>query len=56
MLLGCPVGDEVGVGDDDARGVCVGLDDADGFTRLDQEGLVGLESLEGFDDRVVGLP
>jgi hypothetical protein len=51
-----PVTDEVGVGDEDARGPFVGLHDADRPARLDEHRLVLLEGLEGADHRVEGPP
>ena len=51
-----PVADEVGVGDEHARGPFVGAHDTDRLARLDEEGLVVLEVVEGAYDRVVGLP
>ena len=56
LFPGRPFGDEVGVGDENARGVGVGLEHPDRFSRLDQQGLVLLQPLERFDDLVVTFP
>ncbi len=56
LLPGRPVGDEVRVGDEDARGVRVRADDPDGLPRLHQQCLVGGELAERLHDRVVGGP
>ena len=56
LLPGRPVGDEVGVGDQDPRGFLRRAEDADRLATLDQEGLVVLQSLELGDDGVEGLP
>ena len=51
-----PVADEVGVGDEDARGPLVGLHDADRAAGLDEHRLVLLELLQGADHGVEGAP
>ena len=51
-----PFGHEVGVGDEHARRVLVGAEDADRLARLDEQGLVVLEPLQRLDDGVVALP
>ncbi len=56
LLPGRPVGDEVGVGDQDPRRVLRGAEDADRLAGLDEEGLVVLQALELGDDGVEGLP
>ena len=53
---GGPVRHQVGVGDQHARRVGVGAEDADGLAGLDEEGLVGLERLQGGDDAVEVVP
>ena len=50
-----PRGHQVGVRDQDARGVRVGAEDPDRLAGLDQQGLVRLEFPEGADDGLVGL-
>ena len=56
LLPGGPLRDQVGVGDEHARGPLVGSHDADRLAGLDQERLVVLEVLQGLDDRRVGVP
>ncbi len=51
-----PVADQVGVGDEDARGPLVGLHDADRAAGLDEHRLVLLEGAQGADHRVEGAP
>ena len=51
-----PVADEVRVGDEHARRPFVRAEDSDRLARLDQQRLVGLELVEGADDRVVRVP
>ena len=51
-----PVADEVGVGDEDARGPLVGLHDADRPAGLDQHRLVLLQGPERADHGVEGAP
>lgn len=51
-----PVADEVGVGDEDARGPLVGLHDADRAAGLDEHRLVLLEGAQGPHHRVEGAP
>ena len=53
MLPSRPFGDEVGVGDEHARGVGVGAEHADRLARLDEQGLVLVQPLERLDDAVV---
>src|SRR5690606_25815711 len=56
VLPGGPVRHQVGVGDQHARGVGVGGEDADRLAGLHQQGLVVAQGLQRFDDRVVALP
>ena len=56
FLPGGPLRDEVGVGDEDPRRPFVGAHHADRLARLDQQGLVALQVLQGAHDRVVGRP
>src|SRR5687767_2245677 len=56
MLPGRPFGDEVRIREQDARGLCVGAEDAYRLARLDQQRLVGLEAFERFYDPVEALP
>ena len=56
MLPGRPVRHEVGVGDQHARRVGVGAEDADRLARLHQQRLVGLELAQRRDDAVEALP
>src|SRR5690606_19916260 len=56
VLPGGPVRHQVGVGDQHARGVGMGGEDADRLAGLDQQGLVVAQGLERLDDRVVALP
>ena len=56
LLPGGPLRDQVGVGDEHARGPLVCSQDPDGLAGLDQERLVVLEVLQGPDDRRVGVP
>ena len=51
-----PVADEVGVADQDARGVVVRAEDADRLARLHQQRLVVVERVQGADDGVVAVP
>ena len=51
-----PVRHQVGVGDQHARGVGVGLEDADRLAGLHQQGLVFIQLFQGGDDLVVALP
>ena len=51
-----PVRHQVGVGDQYARGIAVGLEYADGFAGLHQQGFVVVEVGQAFDDLVVALP
>ena len=51
-----PVSHEVGVSDEHAGCPLVGLPDAHRLTGLHQQGLIGLEVLEGFNDGVKGFP
>ncbi len=56
LLPGGPLRNEVGVGDQHPRRPLVGAHHPDRFARLDQQGLVALEVLQGAHDRVVGRP
>ncbi len=56
MVPGRPVRHEVGVGDQHARRVGVGPEDADRLARLHQQRLVAFEPAQGLDDRVEGVP
>ena len=56
MLPGRPVRHEVGVGEQNARCVGVGLEHAHGLARLDQERLVVLQPLQHLEDPVEALP
>ena len=56
LLPGGPLRDQVGVGDEHARGPFVGAEHADRLAGLDQQRLVVLELLQVLDDRVVGIP
>ncbi len=56
LLPGRPVGDQVGVGDQDSRRILRGAEDADRLAALDQERLVVLQPLELGDDGVEGFP
>ena len=51
-----PVADEVGVGDEHARGPLVGTHDADRLARLHEHRLVVRKGGQRADERVVGLP
>ena len=51
-----PMRHEVGIGDQHARRILVGPEDAHGFARLDQQRLVILQRLEAGDDAVEGFP
>ena len=51
-----PFGDQVGVGDEHARRVAVGAEDADRLARLDQQGFLVVEAFEGGDDGVEAGP
>ena len=48
--------DEVGIGQQHARGVGVGLEDADRLARLDQQRLVVFQAAQGGDDGVEARP
>ena len=56
MLPGGPMRDEVRVGQQDAWGVGVGLEDADRLARLDQQCLVVLQAAQRGDDGVEARP
>ena len=56
MLPVRPLGNQVGIGDQNARGVHVGTKDANRFAGLNQQGLVFFEFLEHRDDPVETLP
>ena len=56
MVPGAPVRHEVGVGDQHARRILVGAEDADGLARLHQQRLVVLERAQARDDPVIGFP
>ena len=56
MLPGAPARHEVGVGEQHARRVGVRLEHAHRLAGLDQQGLVGLEALQRFDDAVEAFP
>ena len=51
-----PVADQVGVRDENSRRPLVGAQHPDRLTALHEQRLVGLQRLQGADDRVVGLP
>ncbi len=51
-----PVRHQVGVGDQHARRVAVGLEHANRLAGLHQQGLVVVQLLEGLDDRIKALP
>ncbi len=51
-----PVRHQVGVGDQHARGIAVGLEYADRLAGLYQQGFIIVELSEAFDDLVVALP
>jgi len=51
-----PVRDEVGIGNQHARGVFVGGKHANGFAGLDEEGFIVFEAFQGFDNPVETLP
>jgi hypothetical protein len=52
FVPGGPFGDEHAVADEDARGVGVGLEHADGAAGLHEQGFVVFELLQGGDDAV----
>ena len=54
VLPGGPGGDEIRVGDQHARGIGVGPEDADRLAGLDDEGFVRFQFTERLDDRFVG--
>ena len=56
LVPGGPVGDQVGVGDEDPGRPLVRAHDADGLARLDEQGLVALQGGEGAADGVEGVP
>ena len=56
MIPGRPVGNEVGVGDQHARRILVGAEDADRLARLDEQRLVLVQRLQRRDDAVEILP
>ena len=56
MLPGRPARHQQRVGDQNARGIRLGAEDADRLARLDQQRLVVLEGAEGFHDALVRLP
>ena len=56
MVPGRPVRHEVGVGDQHARRVGVGAEDADRLAGLDEQRLVALEPAQRRDDAVEALP
>ena len=56
MVPGRPVRHEVGIGDQHARRVGVGAEDADRLARLDEQRLVVLEPAQRRDDAVEALP
>src|SRR3989344_1856272 len=56
VLPARPVRYQVGVGDQDARGVGVGLEHADRLAGLHQQGLVVIQVGQALDDLVVALP
>ncbi|RMU34474.1 hypothetical protein ALP30_01526 [Pseudomonas syringae pv. primulae] len=56
MLPTGPVRHQVGVGDQHARGVAVGLEHADRLAGLHQQGFIIVELGEALDDLVVALP
>ena len=56
VLPARPVRHQVGVGDQHARGIAVGFEHADRFTRLHQQGFVVVEVGQALDDFVVALP
>ena len=56
MLPGRPVRHQVGVGDQHARRIGVGPEDADRLARLDEQRLVALQPAQRLDDAVERLP
>ena len=56
LLPGGPVADQVGVGDEHAGRPLVSPENTDGFSRLNEQGLVVFEGLERTDDGVVSFP
>ena len=56
MVPGAPVRHEVGVGDQHARGILVGAEDADGLAGLHQQRLVLFQRAQACDDPVIGFP
>ena len=56
MVPGRPVRHEVGVGDQHARRIGMGAEDADRLARLDEQRLVASERLQRRDDAVEALP
>ncbi|MCY1434669.1 hypothetical protein D9M71_507350 [compost metagenome] len=56
VFPGGPVRYQVGVGDQYARGVAVGLEHADRLAGLHQQGLVVVQVGQAFDDLVVAFP
>ncbi len=51
-----PVADEIGIGDEHARGVIVSLEDTDWFARLHQQRLIVRQILQRLDDGAEGFP
>ena len=56
MFPGRPVGDEVGIGNQHPRCVRMSFENSHRFSGLNQERLVVLQALEGFDDPVIAVP
>ena len=56
VFPGCPVRDEVAVGDQDARRVGMSAEDADWLSALHQERLIGFEPSQRCDDSVETFP
>ncbi len=56
MVPGRPVRHEIGIGDQHARRIGVGLEHADRLARLDEQRLVRFEPAQRLDDTVEGVP
>ena len=56
VFPGAPARHEIGVGQQHARRVGVCRENAHRFTGLDQQRLIGLEALQGFDDAIETVP
>ena len=51
-----PMRHQVGIGDEDARRILVGAEDADRLAGLHQQRFIGLERAQAGDDAVEGFP